>query len=124
MAGWLIGFAHENGRKANAPSAQRSCRLSPQTNDTRVIVCWASRMVESMWQEGGVYTKCGGMLEDLCDAGREQADLFVATDSRGADLMSVMDAMNSRYGHETLALGTVGIGAQSFDTKRAMKSPA
>ncbi|WP_082684792.1 Y-family DNA polymerase [Aureimonas ureilytica] len=124
VAGRLIGFAHGNGRKANAPSAQRSCRLSPPTNDTRVIVRWASRMVESMWQEGGAYTKCGVMLEDLCDAGREQTDLFAATDSRGADLMSVMDAVNSRYGRETLALGTAGIGARSFDTKRAMKSPA
>lgn len=124
VAGRLIGFAHGNGRKSNAPSAQRSCRLSPPTNDTRVIVRWASRMVESMWQEGGSYTKCGVMLEDLCDAGREQTDLFAAPNSRGADLMSAMDALNARFGRETCVLAAQGIGARSFDTKRAMKSPA
>ncbi|WP_279479881.1 Y-family DNA polymerase [Aureimonas sp. SK2] len=124
VAGRLIGFAHGNGRKANAPSAQRSCRLSPPTNDTRVIVRWASRMVESMWQPGGIYTKCGVMLEDLCDAGREQTDMFAPIDSRGVDLMSAMDALNARFGREAVALGSVGIGTRSFDTKRAMKSPA
>ncbi|KQQ91507.1 type VI secretion protein ImpB [Aureimonas sp. Leaf324] len=124
VAGRLIGFAHGNGRKANASSAQRTCRLSPPTNDSRTIVKWASRMVDSMWEQGGVYTKCGVMLEDLCDAGREQTDLFAAVDTRGADLMSTMDALNKRFGKETVALGAMGIGARSFDTKRAMKSPA
>ncbi|WP_062117164.1 Y-family DNA polymerase [Aureimonas sp. AU40] len=124
VAGRLIGFAHGNGRKANAPSAQRSCRLSPPTNDTRMIVKWASRMVESMWQPGGVYTKCGVMLEDLTDQGREQTDMFAAIDGRGADLMSAMDTLNARFGREAVALGAAGIGARSFDTKRAMKSPA
>ena len=124
VAGRLIGFAHGNGRKANAPSAQRSCRLSPPTNDSRVIVQWATRMVDSMWQEGGSYTKCGVMLEELCDAGREQTDLFAAPDTRGADLMATMDALNARFGRETCVLASQGIGARSFDTKRAMKSPA
>ena len=124
VAGRLIGFAHGNGRKTNAPSAQRSCRLSPPTNDTRVIVQGATRMVDSMWQDGGSYTKWGVMLEELCDAGREQTDLFAAPDSRSADLMATMDALNARFGRETCVLGSQGIGARSFDTKRAMKSPA
>ncbi|WP_062011689.1 Y-family DNA polymerase [Aureimonas sp. AU4] len=124
VAARLIGFAHGNGRKPNAPSAQRSCRLSPPTNDSRVIVRWASRMVDSMWEDGGVYTKCGVMLEDLTEQGREQTDLFAAIDNRGADLMAAMDGLNKRFGRDTLALGSAGIGARSFDTKRAMKSPA
>jgi DNA polymerase V len=81
-------------------------------------------MVDNMWQPGGVYTKCGVMLEDLCDAGTEQTDMFAAVDTRGADLMSAMDELNRRFGRETLALGAAGIGARSFDTKRALKSPA
>jgi DNA polymerase V len=84
VAGRLIGFTHGNSRKANAPSAQRTCRLSPPTNDTRTIVRWATRMVDSMFEPGGVYTKCRVMLEDLCDAGTEQTDMFAAVDQRGA----------------------------------------
>jgi DNA polymerase V len=38
--------------------------------------------------------------------------------------MNAMDELNRRFGRETLALGAAGIGARSFDTKRAMKSPA
>lgn len=124
VAARLIGFAHGDGTKPNAPSAKRSCRLSPPTNDSRVIVRWASRMVDSMWQTGGVYTKCGVMLEDLSDAGREQTDLFAAIDTRGADLMAAVDGLNQRFGRDTLALGAAGIGVRSHDTKRAMKSPA
>ena len=124
VAARLIGFAHGDGRRPGAPSAQRSCRLSPPTNDSRVIVQWASRMIDSMWQAGGTYTKCGVMLEDLSDAGREQTDLFAAVNTRGSDLMAAMDGLNQRFGRDTLALGAAGIGARSHDTKRAMKSPA
>jgi DNA polymerase V len=124
VAGRLIGFAHGNGRKANAPSAQRSCRLSPPTNDSRVIVKWATRMVDSMFEPGGVYTKCGVMLEDLTDAGREQTDLFNALDPRAAGLLAAMDGLNARFGRDACVLGSQGIGARSFDTKREMKSPA
>ena len=124
VAARLIAFAHGNGRKANAPSAQRSCRLSPPTNDTRVIVRWATRMVDSMWQPGGVYTKCGIMLEDLSDAGTEQTDLFNAPDPRAAGLLAAMDGLSARFGRDTCVLAAQGLGARSFDTKRAMKSPA
>lgn len=124
VAARLIGFAHGNGRKANAPSAQRTCKLSPPTNDSRVIVRWATRMVDSMWQPGGSYTKCGVMLEDLTDAGREQTELFAAPAPRAAGLLAAMDGLNARFGRDTCVLAAQGLGARSFDTKRAMKSPA
>ncbi|WP_294640407.1 DUF4113 domain-containing protein [uncultured Aureimonas sp.] len=81
-------------------------------------------MVNSVCESGGEYTKCGIMLEGLVDARREQTDLFAPIDARGVDLMSAMDEFNRRFGRKTVALGSAGIGARSFDTKRALKSPA
>ena len=75
-------------------------------------------------QRSWLGTKCGVIREELCDAGTDQTDMFAAVDTRGADLMSAMDELNRRFGRETLALGAAGIGARSFDTKRALKSPA
>lgn len=120
----LIAFAHGSRYRPNPPSASRTTRLSPPTNDPRVIVGIAGKMMESMFQPGGVYTKCGVMLEDLTPEGQGQADLFSSPDPRAADLLSAMDGLNSRFGRNTVILAAQGCGARSFDTKRSQKSQA
>lgn len=120
----IIAFAHGSSRKPNPPSGQRSVRLSPATNDSRVLVAAAVAMMTSMYEHGGVYTKCGVMLEDLSDEGAGQTDLFAAEDPRSKVLMETIDGLNGRFGREACVLGSQGIGARKFDTKRAMKSPA
>ena len=124
VASRIIAFAHGSRNKPNPPSAQRSAKISPPTNDTRVIVAYADRMMQHMHQPGGVYTKCGVMLENLVDAGTEQQDMFARADPRAGSLMAAMDGLNSRFGREACVLGSQGIGARKFDTKREMKSPA
>lgn len=120
----LIGFAHGSRYHPNPPSASRSARLSPPTNDPRVIVGIAGKMMESMYAPGGVYTKCGVLLEDLTPEGKGQADLFATADPRAPDLLAAMDGLNARYGRHTVVLAAQGCGARSFDTKRSQKSPA
>ena len=119
----VIGFAHGSDRRPNPPSGQRSAKLSPPTNDSRVIVAWAVKMMEHMYEKGGVYTKCGVLLEDLTHAGREQTDLFRPVDPRAAGVMAAMDNLNARFGRDTCVLASQGLGARKFDTKREMKSP-
>lgn len=43
--------------------------ISP-INDPRVIIGIAAKMMEAMFQPGGVYTKCGVLLEDLTPEGQ------------------------------------------------------
>src|SRR3546814_13515078 len=69
----LIAFAHGSRYRPNPPSASRSARLSPPTNDPRFIVGIAGKMMEAMFQPGGVYTKCGVLLEDLTAEGAGEA---------------------------------------------------
>jgi DNA polymerase V len=124
VASRIIAFAHGSRYRPNPPSASRSARLSPPSHDPRVIVGMASRMVESMFQPGGVYTKCGVLLEDLQPAGAGQADLFAASDPRAPALLAAMDGLNARFGRNTIAVAAQGYGPRSFDTKRSQKSPS
>ena len=120
----LIAFAHGSKFKPNAPSASRTARLSPATNDPRVIAAQAARMAEAMFEPGRVYTKCGVMLEGLEPESRAQQDLFSIPDPRAPALLAAMDGLNSRFGRQTLRLGSEGLGQKSYDTKRAFKSPS
>lgn len=120
----LIAFAHGSKFKPNAPSASRTARLSPATNDPRVIAAQAARMAEAMFEPGRVYTKCGVMLEGLEPESRAQQDLFSIPDPRAPALLAAMDGLNSRFGRQTLRLGSEGLGQKPYDTKRAFKSPS
>ena len=120
----LIAFAHGSRYRPNPPAASRSARLSPPTNDPRVIVGVAGKMIESMFEPGCVYTKCGVLLEDLTPEGHGQADLFASPDPKAPDLIAAMDGLNARYGRDTVTLAAQGCGAKAFDTKRSQKSPA
>src|SRR5262249_52387779 len=87
----LIAFAHGSRFKPNAVSASRVGRLSPATNDPRVIGGMAARMAEAMFETGRVYTKCGVMLEGLERMAAYQADLFAKPDPRSLALLSAID---------------------------------
>lgn len=63
VASRLIAFAHGSRYKPNAPSAQRSGRLSPATHDPRAVAALAGHLADAMFVPGSVYTKCGVMLE-------------------------------------------------------------
>ena len=124
MASRLIAFAHGSRFKPNAPSASRTARLSPATNDPRVVAHVAGQLADALFVPGCVYTKCGVMLEELHAAENEQADLFSHPDARSPDLLAAFDGLNRRFGRSTVRLASEGQGARSYDTKRQIKSPS
>lgn len=120
----LIVFAHGSRYRPNPPSASRQTRLSPPSNDPRIIAGIAGKMMEAMYQPGGVYTKCGVLLEELVREGEGQGDLFAMADPRAPGLLAAMDGLNERFGRGTVGLAAQGFGAKGFDTKRSHKSPS
>ena len=78
---WLIVFAHGRYRP-NLPSASRQTRMSPLSNDPRIIAGLAAKMMEEMYQPGSVYTKCGVLLEEPLPQGAGQGDVFAVQDPR------------------------------------------
>jgi len=125
VAARLIAFMHGNRFRPNAPSASRSARLSPATNDPRTVARVAGELADAMFVPGSIYTKCGVMLEGLHAQSAMQADLFAAPDPKAGELLTAMDSLNRRFGRNTIRLAAEGQGgARSYDTKRAMKSNA
>jgi DNA polymerase V len=120
----LIAFMHGSRYKPDAPSASRSARLSPATNDPRVVARVAGDLSDAMFVSGSIYTKCGVMLEGLHAAEAMQADLFATPDPRAGDLLSALDGINQRFGRNTVRIAAEGQGERSYDTKRSMKSKA
>ena len=84
----------------------------------------AGRMADVMYETGGVYTKCGVMLEGLEPMTAHQADLFAVPDPRSPALLAAIDGLNGRFGRNTMRLASEGFGQKSYDTKRAFKSPS
>ena len=123
VASRLIAFAHGSRYWPNPPSASRSARLTPPTNDPRIIVGIAGKMMEAMFQPGGVYTRWGVLLEDLTREGQRQTDLFAAPE-RAPALLAAMDGLNARFSHDTIVLAPQRCGARSFDTRRTQKNPS
>jgi DNA polymerase V len=120
----LIAFMHGSRYKPNAPSASRSARLSPASNDPRVVARVAGELADAMFVHDAIYTKCGVMLEGLHAEDAMQTDLFATADPKTGDLLAALDGLNQRFGRNTIRIAAEGQGDRSYDTKRTMKSNA
>ena len=100
--------------------------LPSPSNDTRLLVKTALWIVKRLYKPGYVYQKAGVLLNDLVPDEGRQRDLFFdaseANYARSAKLMAVMDAINQRYGRQTLKLGSEGFKAP-WKMKQNFKSP-
>jgi DNA polymerase V len=74
------------------------------TQDSAVLVRAATRGVDRLFRSGDAYRKAGVLLPDVVPAVQAPADLFaeVAEDDRARRRMAVLDAVNRKYGLETL----------------------
>ena len=100
--------------------------LPSPSNDTRLLVKTALWIVKRIYKPGYVYQKAGVLLNDLVPDEGRQADLFFdaseANHAQSAKLMAVLDAINQRYGRQTLKLGCEGFKAP-WKMKQNFKSP-
>lgn len=112
VAGRLSAFFHTSPHR-DGPHyhGQRGIRLMPMTCDTRELVAAALRCMEAAWpgNRGLRYVKAGVLLDDLCPPSVAQPSLFEASPPGSAKLMAAMDALNTRFGRNTVfpaAMGT------------------
>jgi DNA polymerase V len=104
VAGHLSVFIRTNPFNPQEPQYQRSAgmRLKAATQDTRIIVNEAHRLLKELFRVGYRYQKCGVQLSHIEPASIPgQLDLFdMAKPSRQADsqaLMQAMDRINRRF---------------------------
>lgn len=114
-AGCVTVFIRTNPFSEREPQYQRaaSIQLDVATQDTRVIVTAANRLLDEIYQPGYGYHKAGVQLGGIQSANRPgQIDLFdFADDSLPAEnrsLMQVIDRINRRY-PKGIAVASAGL---------------
>ncbi|MFM0496348.1 DUF4113 domain-containing protein [Paraburkholderia caledonica] len=75
--------------------------------------------LNQIYMAGFKYVKAGGILLDM----QEQGDLFSPTSSRRDRLMAALDAVNERFGRNTLRVGNVE-GWQAWHMSQNAKTPS
>ncbi len=103
-------FAHTDGFRPDLPRhhPSRVAQLPRPGADTRLILALVSQLQRGMLRKGCAYKKAGVWLFDLARPEALQDDLFTPA-TRGNDrLMATVDAVNRRFGRNTLGLAATG----------------
>ena len=101
-------FMHTNRFNGDAPySGQQTFPVEP-TADSFALIASAVRAARAIWRPGFRYSKAGVVFVDLSPAAAVPPSLFPSRDpERSARLMTALDAVNLRYGRDTLRPGAV-----------------
>ena len=93
-------FIRTNPLNPQEPQYQRSAsiKLPAATQDTRIIINYAKRLLSGLFRPGYRYQKCGVQLSQLQSARRPaQIQLFPVVDKENRELMRTMDLINQRF---------------------------
>jgi DNA polymerase V len=121
VAGHLSVFIRTSPFNPHEPHYQRSAgmRLPSATQDSRVIVNAANRLLKEIFKPGYHYQKCGVQLSHIQPENQPgQSDLFEVGGHRTDDkqLMSVVDQINRRFPK------AISLAATGFDKTWKAKS--
>ena len=109
LAGQILVFAHTSPFRPG-PRFSKSVvvPLRRPTADSRLLVQSAVVVVRQIYQTGYRLSKAGVMLMDLSDDTLKQCELDLEpVDNRDrSKLMMTMDALNSRFGRDTVHVGS------------------
>jgi DNA polymerase V len=99
-------------------------KLAVATDSTSDLVRSALQGIRTIYREGYRYKKAGVILTGLVPASHAQADLFDSQDrGKSKRLMSALDAVNNRWGADTLHYASSGI-SKAWKTQFHRRSPA
>jgi DNA polymerase V len=84
------------------------CQLPYPTDDTRLIIAAVREGISRLYRDGFSYAKAQVLLLDLCKRDEYTADLFAPEQPvKTEQLMTALDAINSRWGRGTLQPGRI-----------------
>lgn len=111
-----ILFIRNDPFQEGQPQASRSARISAPspTNDSRSCLQKLPLILEALFQEGYEYKKAGFVLMDLCGGTGFQGDqLTPQALPETSPVMTVIDAINRKYGSSTIRGGFMGFEHQN-----------
>ena len=83
-----------------------SVKLPSPTADTPTIIKAALAALQQLYRQGFLYKQAGVILNDISEEQGMQLDLFTETqDERRRKLMKVADALNQKFGDDTISFG-------------------
>ncbi|MEK7760211.1 MAG: Y-family DNA polymerase [Nitrospirota bacterium] len=100
-------------------------KLPVATDSTSDLIRSGLQGIRAIYRAGYIYKKAGVMLTGLVSASQAQVDLFDDAQDRGKSkrLMSALDAINNRWGADTLHYASSGIN-KAWKTQFQHRSPA
>jgi|SRR5690554_2236208 len=115
-------FIHTSAYNPKEPhySNHASFQLPSPTNDTRILLTVANRLLKHIWQDGFNYARAGIMLSDFYPKGMEQALLFESPSTfesrpKSAELMQLIDKLNQSK------IGQIFFARQGIENNWKMK---
>ena len=93
-------------KKSAYYSNAASRTLSHPTHDSITIIETALLLTKRIFKNNYQYKKAGVLLSGLCDESEIQETLFEKNYNQNSDLMSAIDAINYRYGRDTLQMAS------------------
>ena len=114
-AGMLMVFLHTNNFKKHEPQYAKNlvCKLPVPTNSTIELIRYASAALRVIYKKGYRYKKAGVIVMEIGPENRIQGSLFDHVDrEKQADLMRVLDSVNTKYGRDTLKVAAQGLGGK------------
>ena len=99
-------------------------KLPIVTASTADLIRCALQGIRAIYRDGYLYKKAGVVLTGLVPVSQTQADLFDSQDRRKSTrLMTALDAINDRWGADTLHYASSGI-TKAWKTRFHRRSPA
>jgi DNA polymerase V len=132
VAGCITVFIRTNSFNPQEPQYQRSAsiKLDIATQDTRILIATANRLLMEIFKTGYGYQKCGVQLNDIKpEASPGQIELFDFVDNglvvENRPLMQVVDQINRRFPKAMAVAATVidGHRQASWRSKAERVSP-
>ena len=97
--------------------------LSEPTADSAILLTAAMRLVEQLYEGEVPYKKAGISLSKFIPVAYVQTSLFAPVAKKDAVLSDAIDALNARYGHESVQLGRHTL-IEQWQSRQENKSPA
>jgi DNA polymerase V len=115
VTGCITVFIRTNPFNPQEPQYQRSAsiKLDSATQDTRIIIATANRLLTEIFKRDYSYHKCGVQLSDIkSETSPGQIELFDFVDSglvgENRQLMKVVDQINRRF-PKAIAVAATGL---------------
>ena len=102
-------------------------KLPMATDDSRMVIAYAKKILGCLYKPGFKYHKVGVMLGDIHPKVFKQNSLLSSSQPISQDsesLMAMLDQINRRYGRHQIYLAAMGTQKHTWKMQSNRKSPA